>query len=67
MKNLTIEVSIDTDSLTKHQLARYLQPLIKDMLSQQPEGELPNEFTLSGGKGKKIHYEHTITFTSSDG
>ena len=44
----------------------YLSKFLHVYARAYQEGELPNEFTISGGQGRKISYEHTITFTSSD-
>jgi hypothetical protein len=67
-KRITITVNFPAETLTKRQLSRKLNSLIRDYLSYYPEGELPDEMKSETGSisGKGINSVFTLETVSGE-
>ena len=52
-KKIVITVNFASETLTKRQLSRHLQALVRECLSNYEEGELPDSMKVTANKGRK--------------
>ena len=52
-KKIVITVNFASETLTKRQLSRHLQSLVRDCLSDCNEGELPDSMRVTATKNRK--------------
>ena len=60
-KKIVITVNFASETLTKRQLSRHLQALVRDCLSDCDEGELPDSMKVSTGKRGKNSIKSVFT------
>ncbi|PZO07879.1 MAG: hypothetical protein DCF25_22585 [Leptolyngbya foveolarum] len=65
-KKIVITVNFASETLTKRQLSKHLQALVRDCLSDCDEGELPDSMRVIADKGRKNSIKSVFTLETID-